>query len=209
MKLLVAGAHGRTGRHIVSLLGGRGKALVRRRDQVESMADLGAEAVVGDLTDIPLDGLLKGCDGVIFAAGAGMDGDPEQVDNEAAVNLIETLKRHGGERFVMVSSMGTTYPDKMPPLLKPYLVAKRKAEQVLETSGLIYTIVRPGGLTDAPGTGQVEVAPALNRGGSVPREDVARAVVAAVDMSTTYNTAFDILSGDTPVAAALDNLTNA
>ena len=207
--ILVAGAHGRTGRHIVSLLGGRAKALVRRRDQVESMTDLGAEAVVGDLTDIPLDGLLKGCDGVIFAAGAGMDGDPEQVDNEAAVNLIETLKRHGGERFVMVSSMGTTYPDKMPPLLKPYLVAKRKAEQVLETSGLTYTIVRPGGLTDAPGTGQVEVAPALNRGGSVPREDVARAVVLAIDASTTYNTAFDILSGDTPVAAALDNLTNA
>ena len=207
--ILVAGAHGRTGRHIVSLLGGRAKALIRRRNQVESMTDLGAEAVVGDLTDIPLDGLLKGCDGVIFAAGAGMDGDPEQVDNEAAVNLIETLKRHGGERFVMVSSVGTTYPDKMPPLLKPYLVAKRKAEQVLETSGLIYTIVRPGGLTDAPGTGQVEVAPALNRGGSVPREDVARAVVAAVDMSTTYNTAFDILSGDTPIAVALDNLTNA
>ena len=209
MKLLVAGAHGRTGRYIVSLLGDKAKALVRSRNQVESMTDLGAEAVVGDLTAVSLDGLLEGCNGVIFAAGAGMDGDPEKVDNEGAVKLIEALKQTGGGRFVMVSSVGTTYPDKMPPLLKPYLVAKRKAERVLETSGLTYTIVRPGGLTDAPGTGQVDVAPALNRGGSVPREDVARVVVAAVDMSTTYNTVFDVLAGDTPIAAALGNLTNA
>ncbi|CAN5791100.1 SDR family oxidoreductase [soil metagenome] len=209
MKLLVAGAHGRTGRYIVSLLGDRAKALVRSEDQVESMTDLGAEAVVGDLTNGSLDRLLSGCDGVIFAAGAGMDGDPEEVDNAGAVRLLKAFKRSGGERFIMVSSMGTTYPDKMPPMLKPYLVAKRKAEQVLETSGLIYTIVRPGGLTDAPGSGWVDIAPALNRGGSVPREDVARAVVAAVDMSTTYNTVFDMLSGDTPILEALQNLTNA
>ena len=209
MTFLVAGAHGRTGKHIVSLLGNKAKALIRKRDQAEAMTSLGAEVIVGDVTDDSLDALLEGCDGVIFAAGAGMDGDPEEVDNKGTVKLIEALQRRGGERFVLVSSVGTTHPEDMPPMLKPYLVAKRKAEKVLETSSLTYTIIRPGGLTDEAGGGLVEVAPALNKRGSISREDVARAVVAALELSTTYNTAFDILSGDTPIPEALGNLTNA
>ena len=208
MKVLVAGASGKTGRLVVEQLLARGqsvKALVRREEAATELAALGAETVVADLTG-DVSGTLSGCDAAVFAAGAGMSGDPEAVDNRGAVKLLEAAEAQGVTRFVMVSSLGTGYAERMPEMLKPYLQAKHKAEQALGASTLSYTIVKPGGLTDAAGTGNVTLAPVLNQSGRIPRADVAAVVVEVLLADLALNTSLEVVSGDTPIAEALATL---
>ena len=208
MKILVAGASGKTGRLVVEQLLARGeqvKALVRREDAAAELAALGAETVVADLTG-DVAHTLPGCDAAVFAAGAGMSGDPEEVDNRGAVKLLEAAEAQGVSRFVMISSLGTGYPERMPEMLGPYLKAKHKAEQALEASRLSYTIVKPGGLTDAAGTGNVTLAPVLNQSGMIARADVAAVVVEALLAELALKTSFEVVSGDTPIAEALATL---
>ena len=83
-----------------------------------------------------------------------------------------------------------------------YLQAKFEADEAVRASGLDYTIVRPGGLTDDPGTGLVSVAEHLDRG-QIPRADVAAVFAACLDEPATIGKSFDLISGDTPIAAAL------
>ena len=208
MKILVAGASGKTGRLVLEGLLARGqqvRALVRREEAAAELAVLGAETVVADLTGDIAD-TLTSCDAAVFAAGAGMSGDPEEVDYRGAVKLLEAAEAQGVARFVMVSSLGTGYPERMPEMLKPYLEAKHKAEQVLERSTLAYTIVKPGGLTDETGTGKVTVAPTLDQSGRIARADVAVVVVEALLAERAVGVSFEVVSGDTPIAEALATL---
>ncbi|MDZ7704410.1 MAG: SDR family oxidoreductase [Trueperaceae bacterium] len=213
MNVLVVGANGGTGRLIVPRLiepgltgqSHRARGMVRKKMDAPPLNDLGAEPVVADL-EYDFDYALEGCDAVICAAGASIDGDPEKIDHQGTVRLIDACKAQGIDRFVLISSMGTTYPDQMPDVLHDHLVAKRKAEEHLEASGLTYTIVRPGGLTDDDGTGEVKAAPSLSEGGSIPRADVATASVLALTTEATYGQAFDIVSGETPIEQALQGL---
>ena len=87
--------------------------------------------------------------------------------------------------------------------MSPYYEAKLEADQALVASGLDYTIVRPGRLTDDPGTGLVEAAPRLERGGEIPRDDVAATLLACLDDPGTIGKEFDLLTGETPIAKAL------
>jgi uncharacterized protein YbjT (DUF2867 family) len=91
--------------------------------------------------------------------------------------------------------------------MRPYQQAKHDADAALVTSGLAYTIVRPGGLTDDPGTGRIEVAsPSLGRFGTVTREDVAATLLAVLDTPATAGLTFEVLAGDVPIAAAVAGL---
>jgi predicted ATPase len=67
-------------------------------------------------------------------------------------------------------------------------------------------IVRPGGLTDDPGTGKVEVAESLGRYGQVTRDDVAAVLAAGLQEPATERKVFEVLAGDTPIAQALAQL---
>ena len=208
MKVLVAGASGKTGRLLVEQLLARAqevRALVRREAAAAALAALGAEPVVADLTGDVADTAL-GCDAVVFAAGAGMSGDPEEVDYRGAVKLIEAAAAQGVPRFVMVSSLGTGYAERMPEMLKPYLAAKRKAEKVLAESTLSYTTVKPGGLTDAAGTGHVTLAPTLGQSGMISRADVAAVVTEVLLGELGSKTSFEVVSGDTSISKALATL---
>ena len=82
--------------------------------------------------------------------------------------------------------------------MQPYFQAKAQADAALEQSGLDHTIVRPGGLTDDPGTGQVTVAPELERGGQIPRDDVAAVLLAVLDAPNTIGKAFDLVERRAP-----------
>jgi uncharacterized protein YbjT (DUF2867 family) len=90
--------------------------------------------------------------------------------------------------------------------MSPYYEAKLEADTELEGSGLDYTIVRPGRLTDDPSTGLVEVAARLERGGEIPRDDVAATLLACLDDPSTIGKGFDLLSGETPIAEAVGAL---
>jgi uncharacterized protein YbjT (DUF2867 family) len=89
--------------------------------------------------------------------------------------------------------------------LKPYYVAKHFADRALEDSGLTYTIIRPGGLLNEEGTGKVSAAENLERG-SIPREDVARTIVASLTEESTFNKGFDLISGSTGIEEAVKNV---
>ena len=90
--------------------------------------------------------------------------------------------------------------------MRPYLLAKARADERLTESGLDYTIIRPGNLTEDEGTGSIEAAEKLGRRGEIPREDVARTFADALEAENTYHKTFEILSGDTPIREALAQL---
>ena len=90
--------------------------------------------------------------------------------------------------------------------MRPYLRAKAKADEALRESGLDYTIIRPGSLTNEPGTGRVDAAELLGRRGKIPREDVARAIVVTLEIQSTVGKTFELLSGENPIERALKAL---
>jgi uncharacterized protein YbjT (DUF2867 family) len=208
MDVVVAGGHGKVGLNLLRLLAERGhraRGLVRNPDHVPDLADLGAEAVVCDMEALDdLSGCCTGADAVVFAAGAGPGSGPERkrtVDLGAAVKLMDA----GVRRYVMVSAISAGRPDEWSEPMRPYYEAKAEADRRLEESGLEYTIVRPGSLTDDPGTGLVTVGTDLNYG-EIPRDDVAAVLVAVLESSSSIGATFELVSGDTPLEEAVRGL---
>jgi uncharacterized protein YbjT (DUF2867 family) len=142
----------------------------------------------------------------VFAAGAGPGSGPERkrtVDFGGAVKLIEAAEALGVRRYVMVSSMGADDPATASEQMRPYQQAKHDADEALKRSSLDWTIVRPGRLTDEPGSGRVDLAPKLGRYGEVPREDVAAVVLSVLAAENTVRGTFELLSGDVPIEEAV------
>jgi uncharacterized protein YbjT (DUF2867 family) len=212
MQVLVAGGHGNIAMRLLRLLAAEGHqalGLIRNPDQAGVLEELGAEAVIADLEREDITDAVAGADAVVFAAGAGPGSGPERkqtVDLGGAVKLIEAAQANGIERYLMVSSMGADDPAAGSDQMRPYLEAKAEADAALQASGLDYTIVRPGGLTDEPGTGLVDLAPSLGRRGSISRDDVAATLRACLQVDTTIGRTFELLSGDTPIEDALSSL---
>jgi uncharacterized protein YbjT (DUF2867 family) len=211
MKVLVAGANGQIGQYLVRMLAEEGhevRAMIRDEDQAPGLRELGGEPFVADLEG-EVSHTVEGCDAVIFSAGGGPGSGPEKketIDRGGAVKLVEAAREHDARRYVMVSAMGAADPEAGSEAMQPYLFAKAQADQTLQESGLDYTIVRPGSLTDETGTGTVEAAPSLGRRGEIPREDVARTLVVTLEKENTFGKTFEVLSGDTPIEEALTHL---
>lgn len=212
MDVLVAGGHGQVALRLLRQLaegGHRGRGLIRNADHAPDLERLGASPVLCDLEQDDPRPHLGAADAVVFAAGAGPGSGPERkrtVDYGGAVKLMEACRELGVERYVMVSSMGTEDVEHAPEAMKPYLQAKRDADDALRTSGLDWTIVRPGRLVDAPGTGRVEARKALARRGEIPREDVALVLLECLQAPNTVRVQFELLAGDTPARAAVQAL---
>ena len=212
MDVLVAGGHGQIALRLLKLLadhGHRGRGLIRNPDHAADLEAAGAEPVLCDLERDEPHQHVGSAQAIVFAAGAGPGSGPERkrtVDLGGAVKLIEAARELGVARYVMVSSMGTQDVEHAAEAMRPYLQAKRDADDALMASGLDWTIVRPGRLTDAPGTGSVDAARALGRRGEITRDDTALVILEALPRQSTIRVAFDVLEGPTPVAQALDAL---
>ena len=208
MHVLIAGANGQIGQHLLKEMANsdhEARALIRDAEQGAKLQSLGAtETVVGDLEQ-DCSEAMRGCDAVVFTAGSGPHTGPDKtvdVDQNGAIRLIDTAWKMGIRHFIMVSSMRAEDPESGPEKLRHYLHAKHKADEHLRASGLAYTIVRPGKLTNEPGTGKVSVGEKLAFG-EIPREDVARAILAVINEGPTGCDGFDLISGDHPVAEAI------
>lgn len=189
------------------------RGLVRKEEQLPEVEAEGAEAVLCDLESETVEGgvgeAVEGCDAIVFAAGAGPGSGAarkETMDFGGAAKLVEAAEDRGVRRYLMLSSMGAGDPEAGSEAMRPYLRAKARADERLLESGLDYTIVRPGSLTDEEGTGRVEAAEHLGRRGEIPREDVARTLAAALESPNTSGKTFEVLSGETPVEEALARL---
>lgn len=205
MRIIIAGGHGKIALRLAALLTSGAVGLVRNPAHVPDVEATGAEAVVCDLERASLDdvvNVLEGADAVVFAAGAGPgSGAPRKdtVDRGASVLLAEAAERAGVRRFIQISSMGAGKPPAGgDEVWAAYIQAKTEAEADLRARDLAWTILRPGALTDDPGTGLVRLAPEVPRG-AVPRDDVAAVIVALLENPGTAHRTLELVSGDTPI----------
>ena len=217
MRIVIAGAHGQVARRLGRLLSSRGDSvagLVRNPDHRADLESDGVEPVVLDLEHASVDdvsAVLAGADGVVFAAGGGPNSGiarKDTVDRAAAVLLADAAEAAGVRPYLLVSSMGVdtvaggATPEGVDEVFVAYLRAKLAAEEnVLPRTGLDTTVVRPGRLTDDPGTGRVRLDRHVERG-DVPRDDVAAVLVALLD-APRNGAVIELVSGDTPIPEAV------
>jgi nucleoside-diphosphate-sugar epimerase len=203
MDVLIAGGHGQIALRLERLLAQAGhtaRGLIRNPAHAQDLEAAGAVPVLCDLESDDPRPHVDGADAIVYAAGAGPGSGAERkrtMDYGGAVKLIDAARELGVARWIMVSSMGAGDPDAAPEAMRPYQQAKHDADEALAGSGLDFTIVRPGRLTNEPGTGFVEAAPALRRGGEIPRDDVALVLLETLGAPNTVGVTFDLLAGET------------
>jgi uncharacterized protein YbjT (DUF2867 family) len=210
--IVIAGGHGKIALRLARLLSARGdtvRSLIRNPGHAAGVHATGAEPVVADMEELDsLAEFVEGADAVVFAAGAGPGSGPERkrtVDLGAAVKLLDAAQATGAGRYLMVSSIGAGDPSSASGPMQPYLEAKAEADAALSASDLDWTIVRPGALTDDPGTGLVWVGEEERRA-AVTRDDVAAVLAGCLDEPRTVRKTFVLLQGETPIAEALASL---
>ena len=214
MRIIVIGGHGRTGMLIVEQLIAAGHAVVATIRNPRHLADLvrrGAETVVLDLEKSALAEFttaMRGADAVVFAAGSAA-GEGSALDRIGTRRTVHAAKNAGVRRYVSISSIGAstglstrTMNDEM----QDYYRQKRAAAKFVHASGLDWTLLEPGELTDVPGTGKVTLSVAAIAESSVPRADVAAVAVALLAEPRAAGHAYQLTGGTTTIKAALAQL---
>ncbi|WP_406211149.1 SDR family oxidoreductase [Streptomyces decoyicus] len=214
MRIVIAGGHGQIALRLERLLAGRGDevaGIIRRPEQAGDLLAAGAEPVVCDLESASVQDVarhMEGVDAAVFAAGAGPGSGIERkdtVDRGATALFADAAEAAGVRRFLVVSSMGADRepPEGTDPVFAAYLRAKGAADaDVRARAGLDWTILRPGRLTNDPGTGLVALAEATGRG-EVPRDDVAAVLAALLDEPGTIGRTLELIGGEVPVKEAV------
>lgn len=209
MTTLVIGANGQIGRLLIKRLVEAGKtprAMIRDPEQAEALKALGAEPVIADLEG-DFSAALEGCDQVVFTAGSGGHTGPDKtvlIDLWGAIKAVDAARAAGVSQFVMVSSRGAENPDAGPARIKHYTVCKHLADEHLIRSGLPYSILRPGRLTDDAATDQIRTDwPESPDDQWIPRDDVAAAIVHCLGSTATVNNIYPLFHGEQRIAAAL------
>jgi len=203
--VLVAGATGGTGQEVVDQALARGyrvRALVRDEAKARMLFGNRVQYVVGDVREPrSLRRAVKGADQVISALGANVQRDPENspelVDYAGVKALAEAAKAAGVSQFILVSSMGVTHPDhQLNAMLDNILSWKLKGEDAVRATGIPYTIVRPGELTNEPGGRRgvrIMQGDPVNGEGAVSRSDVAAVLVSVIGRQDLYGKTFEIV----------------
>jgi uncharacterized protein YbjT (DUF2867 family) len=209
MDVVIAGGHGKIAMQLSELLvegGHRVRGLIRKPEQAADLEALGVEPVVFDLEkDDGLAALIDGADAAVFAAGAGPGSGAERkltMDRDGATKLIDACRENGIARYVIVSSMGADANAEGDDVFAVYLRAKGEADEALRQSDLDWTVIRPGRLTDDPGTDLIALGEELERG-SIPRADVAATILLVLSAPNTIGKTLDLVSGPLPIAEAV------
>lgn len=210
-KILIVGATGHTGTRVIEILKNTENfkpiAMIRNEDQQQIFDDMEVQSVVADLEG-DVSHALKGIDKVIFAAGSGSKTGPDKttaVDELGAIKVIDEAKKAKVKKFIMLSAMGTDDPSQSKDL-EHYLKAKKKADDYLRESGLTYTIVQPGRLSNDMGLAKVKLARKLNAQGEISRDDVAFIMVMSLADPLVQNMSFEALEGDESIKTAMIDL---
>jgi uncharacterized protein YbjT (DUF2867 family) len=206
--ILIAGAYGATGKKIVALLHKSKNfnpiAMVRKAEQQGFFHKQDIQTVLGDLEGDVAPVFDNAIDRVIFAAGSAGK-NVIGVDQKGAKKLIDASKKANVKKFVMLSSMGADKPEEASQL-QEYLKAKHNADEYLKTSGLQYSIVRPGTLTNDSQLDMIELEHKLSKHGEISRADVAQTLVKSLEDNTAKNTTFEIINGNQSIQEALEKI---
>ena len=214
MRVVIAGGHGKIALRLTRLLVGRADrvtSIIRNPDHGADVERAGGTPVVLDLETATVDDLapaLRDADAVVFAAGAGPGSGAarkDTVDRAAAVLLADAALAAGVRRYLLISSTGVDDPPSAgtDEVWAAYLTAKKAAENAIRDAHLDWTILRPGALTDQPGTGRVLLAPPPVGRADVTRDDTAAVVVALLDTPTTAGRILELREGDTDILDAV------
>ena len=188
MGIFVAGATGKTGRHIVRQLIDNNvpvKALVRDLEKAKTILPAATELVLGDvLQPATFESALSDCNVLICATGASPSLDPTgpyKVDYQGTKNLVDAAKAQNIEHFILVSSLCASKFFHPLNLFWLVLYWKKQAEGYIQQSGIPYTIVRPGGLKEEDNSDNIVMSGADTLfDGSIPRQKVAQICVEAI-----------------------------
>ena len=202
--ILVAGANGTTGQIIIETLQQSEHyqpiAMVREEDQKQKFEQQDVKTVLADLEE-DVSHAMKGIDKVIFAAGS-KGKNLKGVDQEGAKKLVDAALDAKVEKYVMLSSIGADNPS-VSDELEDYLKAKKNADEYLMKSGLQYTIVRPGYLTNDDASHSVKLEEKLDQPGKISRADVAKTLVEVLEQDVKKNKIFELIKGDTSIEEAV------
>jgi uncharacterized protein YbjT (DUF2867 family) len=216
MRVVIAGGHGQIALRLTRILSDGGHevvGLVRNPAHEADITAAGGQAAVLDLEQVdvaPVADVLAGADVAIFSAGAGPGSGKarkDTVDRAAAVLFADAAEQAGVRRHIQVGSMGADRADSLTDddVFTVYLKAKKAAEDDLRRRDLDWTILRPGSLTNDPGTGTVLLADKTGSG-SISRDDVALVLAGLCETPASIGRTLELVAGDTPVAEALKNL---
>lgn len=214
MRVVIAGGHGKIALRLERLLASRGDnvvGLVRDPAHLGDLRAIGCEPVLCDLERAGVDEVrdaVANADAVVFAAGAGPGSGvarKDTVDRAAAALLADAAEQAAVSRYLLVGSMGV---DREPapsvdPVFAAYLRAKAAAERDLRARDLSWMILRPGRLTDEPGSGRVMLASPPVPRGEVSRDDVAATLLALLDEPAAAGLVLELVGGDVPVRQAV------
>ncbi|MEA2377976.1 MAG: hypothetical protein QOD13_1883 [Thermoleophilaceae bacterium] len=212
MDVVIAGGHGKVARRLARLLAARGdrvRGLIRKPEHADDLRADGSEPVLCDLEaagPFEVARAIEGADAIVFAAGAGPGSGPERkltIDRDGAIKLLRAAQSSNVPRYVMISSVGAENPpDDDDDVFSVYLRAKAEADAALAASDRDWTIVRPGFLTDDPGTGRVRIQTEPIRE-QVPRDDVAAVLAAVLHEPRSTHLTIYVVAGEQPVEEAL------
>jgi uncharacterized protein YbjT (DUF2867 family) len=219
VRVVIAGGHGKIGLRLATLLAGRGDVVtgvVRNPDHGPDLERAGATPAVLDLETARADEfaeVLAGADAVVFAAGAGPGSGvarKDTVDRAAAVLLADAARLAGVRRYLLVSSTGVDAPPApgTDGVWAAYLRAKKAAEEAVQETDLDWTILRPGQLTDEPGTEKVLLAPPPVERGPVTRDDTAGVLAALLDAPGTAGQVLELRQGEDDLLDAVTRVSS-
>lgn len=213
MRVVVIGAGGRTGRLVVEQLvaaGHQAVATIRSPKHMAAMVTLGAETVMLDLdlsTGPDFQAVFKGADAIVFAAGSAA-GESSALDRTGTVKTVRAAASAGVKRYLTISSIGASTGMKLSgewdnEEMRDYYKQKRAANKHLRESGLDYTIVEPGELTDGKPGGKITISEDAIEEAAIDRADVAAVVVALLASKRSIGKAYQLTGGKVAIATAV------
>jgi nucleoside-diphosphate-sugar epimerase len=212
VNIAIAGGHGKIGMRLTRLLVASGdtvSGLIRNPDHATDISGLGAVPVVCDLEQATVGQVataIADADVAVFAAGAGPGSSAARklsMDRDGAIKLLQAAAEASVARYVIVSSIGAEDPPDGDDVFSVYVRAKAEADLAVQASDRDWTIVRPGALTDDPGTGLARIDSDPFRG-RVTRDDVAGVLARLLYEPRASSRVLYVNGGDQPIEQALE-----
>lgn len=177
MKVLIFGATGGTGQHLVAqaLEQGHEVSAFVRRPKMFSQKNAKLNVVKGDVLDIAsVENAVLGHDVVIIALGISNIMDKSRLREKGTINIVQAMTKSGIKRLICQSAFGTGDSFDLLPLYYKYFLAPlfmknlyrdhSGQEACIKKSNLDWVIVRPGVLTDGERTGTYKYGFSVNEG---------------------------------------------
>jgi NADH dehydrogenase len=211
--ILVTGGTGAMGSVLVQMLAKRNERVrvvcMPHDPYVSRVKDYAADIRYADVSrKQECAGVCDGVSTVLHLAAIILSKDESafrKINTEGTRNIVDEAKRAKIRHFVYVSSASVTYPRPT-----PYSLSKRAAEEIVKTSGLSYTILRPTLVYGESGGQEFDIyldylkkfpiVPFIGNGAALKRpmyvEDVNAGILAVCGNEKSYGKMYNLSGGE-------------